>query len=125
MKWHKNKLSFITFCMMFLLLTGCSSLNAQFDCPMRPGVHCESLDQVNSRVDRGEIGQEKWIKGSTSSWMTSASSSFRRHETVLPIWIAPFEDTDGNYHQASEVYTILKPGYWQGHPPKMITSDEV
>jgi conjugal transfer pilus assembly protein TraV len=95
---------------MLLFLTGCSTLNSQFDCPMRPGIRCESLDQVNSRVDRGEIGQE----------MLKTSLPIRKRETVLPIWIAPFEDTDGNYHQASEIYTILNPGHWQGH-----TSQEV
>lgn len=106
----------ISFIAFSILLTGCSNLNSQFDCPMRPGVHCESLDQVNSRVDRGEIAYESRL---------ISSSSVRRHETVLPVWIAPYEDTDGNYHQASEVYAIVKPGYWQGHPPKAITSDEV
>ena len=40
---------------VFILLTGCAEMNSQFDCPMKPGVRCESLDQVNARVDRGEI----------------------------------------------------------------------
>jgi conjugal transfer pilus assembly protein TraV len=101
-----HKFSFI----MLLFLTGCANLNAQFDCPMRPGVHCESLDQVNSRVDRGEIGQE----------MLKTSLPRHKHETVLPIWIAPYEDTDGNYHQEGEVYTVMKPGYWPEHPLKIL-----
>jgi conjugal transfer pilus assembly protein TraV len=101
---YKNSLIF----MLLLLLNGCSSMNAQFDCPMQPGVHCESLDQVNSRVDRGEIGQE----------VIATSLPIRQHDTVLPIWIAPYEDNDGNYHKEQEIYAVLKPGHWQEHPFK-------
>ena len=41
---------------LFGLLSGCSSLNSEFDCPMKPGVMCQSLDQVNTMVDQGKLG---------------------------------------------------------------------
>jgi len=80
--------------LLMLVLSGCAGMNPKFDCPMKPGIRCESLDQVNDRVNRGEIG--------------------RYAETVQHVWIAPFEDTSGNYHEESNVYSVVEPGYW-GH----------
>lgn len=88
------------------LVTGCAEVNSQFDCPMKPGIRCESLDEINAHVNNGEIGP------------------VRSKETVQHIWIAPFEDTAGNYHQANEVYTVAKPGAWMGNPVKESAMDE-
>ncbi len=40
-------------------LMGCGELNSQFTCPMKPGVSCQSLDQVNTLVDQGKLAQSK------------------------------------------------------------------
>lgn len=115
------------------MLNGCSNMNSSFDCPMKPGVRCESLDQVNRRVDRGEIGQQEIQIASSikPSFMNTASSPvrighqpLRLSETVQRIWIAPFEDTNGNYHQASEVFTIARPGRWIGSPVKSFQEED-
>jgi len=37
----------------------------------------------------------------------------RHPETIRKIWIAPYEDNDGNYHQGSDVHTVLQPGFWE------------
>jgi conjugal transfer pilus assembly protein TraV len=116
-----------------ILLSGCSSINSQFDCSMKPGIRCESIDSVNERVDRGEIGGAS----SASSLITSSTQSIsykdavyskinfykngeplRYGETVMRVWVAPFEDKEGNYHQESDIYTITKPGSWVGAPLK-------
>jgi hypothetical protein len=116
-------------------LSGCSSLNSSFDCPMKPGIRCESLDQVNARVDRGDIDQSNINLASISSHISPLdgmayhshfkdSSLLAQHqplryqETVMRVWIAPYEDTTSNYHQESEVYTVVNPGRWIGYPPK-------
>ncbi len=41
---------------MMIRKSGCAEADSKFDCPMKPGVSCSSLDQVNAKVDRGEIG---------------------------------------------------------------------
>lgn len=122
------------------LLAGCSSLNSQFDCPMKPGVRCESIDSVNARVDRGELGQAE-IKTSASTCCYapidykpnshfskrnyfSKGEPIRYAETVRRVWMAPYEDTAGNYHQESEIYTIAKPGHWIGYPLKGTVGNE-
>jgi conjugal transfer pilus assembly protein TraV len=37
----------------------------------------------------------------------------RVSEEHLRVWIAPFQDVQGNFHEGSIVHTVLKPGFWQ------------
>lgn len=114
-------------------LCGCSGISSQFDCPMKQGIRCESIDSVNARVDRGEIGGGTIMSPVSSSSAQPISykypaysgfSSFkngeplRYGETVMRVWVAPFEDKEGNYHQESDIYTITKSGSWIGAPLK-------
>ena len=41
------------------MLSGCGEFNSQFTCPMKPGVTCQSLDQVNTMVDQGKLAEAK------------------------------------------------------------------
>jgi conjugal transfer pilus assembly protein TraV len=113
------------------LLNGCSGINSQFDCPMKSGIRCESIDSVNARVDRGEIGsgattlssrlvQPITCKAPTCSRFIPFRNGepLRYGETVMRVWVAPFEDKEGNYHQESDIFTITKPGSWIGTPLK-------
>lgn len=113
------------------VLSGCAHMNSDFDCPMKNGVRCQSLDEVNAAIDRGEIsGTGALSQISSASYHDMAYSEYkdsvtgkypvRYQEDVMRVWIAPFEDTDGNYHQASSVYTVTKPGYWIGNPAREI-----
>lgn len=126
------------------LLTGCAGLNSKFDCPMKPGVMCESLDKVNTQVDQGVLGGSEGSDcptchaHSASASQVSVNPNFRTPypmaamnpgdpvrygETVMRIWFAPFEDKDGNYHQPNIIYTVIKPGHWIGQPVKAITGE--
>lgn len=127
---------------ILILLSGCAEMNSKFDCPMTPCVRCESLDQVNARVDRGEIGASTGTASTRHAIDRNYSCTqiysikqpcfvnasirkpLRYSETVQHIWIAPFEDTSGNYHQESNIYTIAKPGHWIASPVKEINYDE-
>jgi conjugal transfer pilus assembly protein TraV len=118
-----------------LLLSGCNSMNSEFDCPMKPGVRCESIDQVNREIDRGQIGahtsislnNEKRHQSDINEPLTRYKGTLtpfgreplRYGETVQRIWVAPYEDSNGNYHPESEIFTITKPGHWIGYPVKM------
>lgn len=86
-----NKLFFkkIAWMMIFITLSGCSEMNAKFDCPMKPGVSCESLDQVNARVDQDELGK---------NINAHAAESFFKDRSAMSIWIAPYVDQEGNHH---------------------------
>lgn len=119
-------------------LSGCSNMNSNFDCPMKDGIRCQSLDQVNDAVDSGEIGggsakgvsysspyMEQAVFKDNPAYMDSSTglSPIRNPESVVRVWVAPFEDTEGNFHQASDVYAVSKPGYWIGHPVKAIKGE--
>jgi conjugal transfer pilus assembly protein TraV len=124
-----QKYCYVLICFM---LSACSTMNDQFSCPMKPGVVCQSLDQVNAKIDSGEIkrfsfGNELLPHPSKDSLLhhaepmrvtTSERSSAlptRIPESLLPVWIAPYEDTRGNYHEASVIWTVTKPGYWKNN----------
>lgn len=123
------KLQHYTILLALMTMTGCTSMNSDFDCPMKQGVRCQSLDQVNDAIDKGEIGQSRrfteyeptYIKSywsRISSRRDSIGLPMRTPEDVLRVWIAPYEDTNGNFHQASDVYTVSRPSVWVGNPPK-------
>gem|GEM_PF-998803 len=125
-----------------MLISSCAGLNSQFDCAMKPGIRCESIDSINARVDRGEIGsgglsdvsdpklsQMPIYKNTHRSLMSLTKGESHRGgplrgeplrygETVQRVWVAPFEDKQGNYHQESEIFTVTNPGSWIGAPLK-------
>lgn len=110
-------------------------MNSSFDCPNKAGVRCKSLDQINSMVNNGQIRSHgvmtnnvpvvsvtdhpefQAFKGSMKGY-----SLIRYRETVQRIWIAPYEDTEGNYHLESYMYAVMKGGQWQGNPVKTVSS---
>lgn len=118
------------------LMAGCAGMNAKFDCPRKPGVYCESLDQVNARVSRGELGNNTSEYSKPITFQSAATiqdsnarlkglkEPLRYGETVMHLWVAPFEDAEGNYHQASDIYTVVHPSFWIHHPPKSIIGEQ-
>ena len=118
-----------------MTLSACSSMNGSFDCPNKAGMSCKSLDQINSMVDSGQISGRSGLLSSDAkmadsvefeSFPTSAiyhdGAPLRYGETVQRIWLAPYEDTEGNYHQDSLMYSIVKQGHWIGTPLKSVTA---
>ena len=137
----KNKIFLIVMLPILISLTGCASMNSNFDCPMKPGIMCASLDEVNAKVDRGEIGNEpieltyhplnnkpfhqaRLLEPASCDDNPEIRKPLRYGESVMRVWVAPFEDTVGNYHKESDIYTIVKPGHWIGYPVKAINDDE-
>ncbi len=122
-----------------LTLNGCSSMNSGFDCPNKAGVMCKNLDQINTMVDAGQIqGNSSFSGNSESKSSVNASNDdfqafptvagyqpgepIRYGETIQRIWVAPYEDSEGNYHQDSYTYSVMKNGHWIGHPVKAETA---
>jgi conjugal transfer pilus assembly protein TraV len=129
-------------------LCGCSTTSETFDCPACQDVGCKSISEVNQMVDQ-QVGGKDAVGGmqsilphhttSSPSPIISTSStgiensnvpitavplsdSFtvqRIPEEYLRVWIAPFQDQQGNLHEGSIIHTVLKPGYW-----KMLNAQE-
>ena len=111
-----------------IVLSGCSTTSETFDCKAGKGVGCKSISQVNKMVDEGSLGTEQEGSAHTplaSPVITTASLSsgpdialsddmvvHRIREEHLRVWIAPFQDHQGNLHEGTVVHTVLKPGFW-------------
>lgn len=98
------------------VLTGCSTLNEEFDCPAPKGGSCKRMDQVYDIVNgEGGIGHQSLAVAPNSNPLVvkgRPGEPLRYEEGVMRLWIAPYEDTDGNYHQANQVYSVVKEGQW-------------
>ncbi len=103
------------------MLAGCGELNSQFTCPMKPGISCQSLDQVNTLVDQGKLAESKPVPSTETTltvdihYLAAADSTAgiqRDPEAVMRLWIAPYQDQQGNYFSANTVYHVLQPGHW-------------
>ena len=114
-----------------LTLTACSSASESFDSEATKGVGAKSISEVNAMIDQGKISG---VKGDTdlaavvspviiknpievanpeTIVLSDQSIIQRQPEQHLRIWFAPFQDMNGNFHEAAIVHTLLRPSYWQ------------
>ena len=121
-----------------IILSGCSTPLETFDCREGKGVGCKSLSAVNQMVEQGVLGApEEALAGSPLSPTPlpparagdphpprfspdSPEAAFplsegvqRIREDHVRVWVAPYQDAAGNYHEGSVIHTVLRPGYWQ------------
>jgi conjugal transfer pilus assembly protein TraV len=123
-----------------LSLSACSGVNDSFQCGSETSNTCLSVPEVNRQVNAGEItlhGEEtpKEIPTMTLSFASNKmeyptaaniyGKPMRWGETVHGVWIAPFEDRDGNYHAAHRVYVLTNPSHWLKNPPKELLEEEI
>ena len=109
-----------TFIFVSAILAGCSSMNSGFDCPNKPGVNCRSLGQVNDMIDRGTLGKDITTDAYTPKFNITKPKidrvnpfyALRSGEQVVRIWIAPYQDVQNNYHDASTLYTVVNKSNW-------------
>ena len=115
-------------------LCACSTTSETFDCPAGKGVGCKSVSEINQMVDsdtrvQGRLGEgdvERGVQSVTPlpapvisadmrvvDSLSDTMAVHRVQEEHLRVWIAPYQDTQGNLHEGSIVHTVLKPGSWQ------------
>jgi conjugal transfer pilus assembly protein TraV len=121
----------IFLCVPLLVLTACSTASESFDSQATQGVGSKSISQVNAMIDKGQI---EGIKGDNESdkviapvlvqtpmpalnqetiVLSDYSVIYRQPEQHMRVWIAPFQDANGNFHEASVVHTLQRPSFWQ------------
>jgi hypothetical protein len=66
---------------------------------MKPGIHCESIDQVNDRIERGEF------KKKIASMAPIDHPPVFLSQKKLSVWIAPYQDNAGNEHEGHTIHT--------------------
>jgi len=113
-----------------LILTACSTAHESFDTQASEGVGAKSISEVNSMIERGDISGVKGDDGERKTLSPLVSTAplppvsltpivlsdntviHRQAEQVMRIWIAPFQDQQGNFYEASVVHTVHRPSFW-------------
>lgn len=116
-----------------LTLAGCSTASESFDSEATKGVGSKSISQVNAMIDQGKI---EGIQGEGDNQthqviapvvvqtpqpnmnpetivLSDHSVIHRQPEQHMRIWLAPFQDANGNFHEAAVVHTLQRPSFWQ------------
>ncbi|MBU0744903.1 MAG: type IV conjugative transfer system lipoprotein TraV [Gammaproteobacteria bacterium] len=118
------------FCFSILFLSGCAGMNGKFDCNVNSGGKCAPMNQINKMADTGLFNKDNFYKSKNLMQANNKATGYpmnifegapiRSGESIQQIWIGPYEDITGNYHEPSYVYTVVKKGKWIGEPANVI-----
>lgn len=116
--------------MLPAILTGCASTmsgldgETKFACKAPEGVTCSSLSGVYANAvannlpalrkeGKGEAQAAPPAKsGDIIGRAPSSGDPIRTRPKVLRLWIAPWEDSEGDLHDQSYIYVVADPGRW-------------
>ena len=126
---------------MAFMLSACSTSSEVFECEAGKGVGCKSISTVNKMVEQGKLNNNDEPdsspaiapvfapNGQFSNTLAPEFSTDRQEivlsdqttvnrvrEEHLRVWVAPFQDDQGNLHEGSVIHTVIRPGYWQLTP---------
>lgn len=117
-----------------LALAGCVNLtgldgDSKFSCKAPDGVTCTSLSGVYANVvannipsaqkakaaDQGEVTTNSRTQDTSmiSGHPASSGEPIRSQQKVLRVWVAPWEDADGDLHDQSFIYVVAQEAGWQ------------
>ena len=111
-----------------LLLTGCAGMNGSFGCNAKAGRACTPVSQVNRQASFGYYDHGKrtdqsvsWSKpggrrGVNKEGGSAIAGPIRTGERIQRVWVAPYQDLSGNYHNANAVYMVVEKPHWAGFP---------
>lgn len=97
-------------------LAGCASTlgldQSSYACKAPDGVSCTSLSGVHANLSAKPVDQAGISRGEVAGVAPSAGTPLRSNPNVLRIWLAPWEDADGDLHDQSYLYVVADPGRW-------------
>jgi conjugal transfer pilus assembly protein TraV len=114
-------------------LSGCASTlsglggTETYACKAPDGVMCKSVSGVYANSIQGPLrptqsAPEKPASGAPSTYRASplapptapgaATSAIRSNPRLLRVWIAPWQDSDGDLHEAGYVHMLVDAGRW-------------
>lgn len=126
---------FLIFLVSLISLSGCVGIGSKFDCNVDSGGRCAPMHHINQMANYGAFTEknektEKSFKvdklmlaagkSSVTRQQVSGSMPMRSNEQIQQVWIAPYEDSNGNYHEGSNVYVVTKKGNWVYPPNKSL-----
>ena len=118
------------------MLGGCAAGNSSFSCDKVAGngLGCASVMQTYELTNHQQMPSKAKQKAAQQSPIKPQKYSLkaplpgdpvRFSEQIQRIWIAPFEDSKGIYHEPSYIYMVLKPSHWAGLPVKAVRAGEM
>jgi conjugal transfer pilus assembly protein TraV len=108
-------------------MSGMTGSDSKFACKAPDGVTCSSLSGVYANAVANNLpalrkeGQGDEASGNPAPQPSaggivgrapSSGDPIRTQPKILRVWIAPWEDTDGDLHDQSYVYVVTNPGRW-------------
>ena len=121
-----SKIKISLFLGVCLCLSGCTTPKSSFDCSYGKGIGCHSITEVNDMVNKGDfdktslkqapsgIDNQKLHSIDSRQILSSDTSIVQRvTEEHLRVWVAPFQDEQGQFHEGSVIHAVLRPGFWQ------------
>jgi len=119
-----------------LILGGClSSGTTEHSWSCRPAGHngCASIAQIERETPSAETERRTgtifggrvapwWEEGAPGS-MTRADAPRRETDQTMRIVLAPYLDGQGDYHDRSEVFAVMRKAQWWIAPPVAISSE--
>lgn len=103
------------------MLTGCAE-KSRFDCPYGKGPSCISMSEIDKNIKTNTNGKSSCSKTNctkpnkganvTLHVQTAANPALRVPETVLQMWVSPYEASNGIYYQQAYVNIIVKNASW-------------
>ena len=137
----KNVKSISVAVLFMSLLSGCTGMNTKFGCNAVAGDSCTPVNKINQQADAGVYentqsgtdGKTVSISNRLTAYGSRGNGGYnvivpkpgepiRFGESIQRIWVAPYEDTAGNYHEPSFIYTVLKKSHWIGLPAKEVNT---
>lgn len=115
---------FIALLLFGFLLSGCSAWKEDFEQKPVRGYPKASIHEISTMVNRGEIKEDDAGSITTislNSDSSGATSSFydgeisRGYEKVQRIYVASYEDENKIFHEAHNLYVVVKPAEWTFH----------
>lgn len=117
---------------LIICLSGCAGMNSTFDCNVSSGGKCLPMDRINQMADQSAFNGSSVGAGVVKGEVAASNAAYgyplkaykgqpiRYGETVQQVWVAPYIDSTGNYHEPSYVYSVVKKGHWIGEPVKAV-----
>ena len=92
-----------------VLLTACTPLSSQLDCPApKHQKRCQSLTAVDSQWP-DHAGLSLSLQAKQTKTRVPLKAQPPLGSRVQRLWIAPFVDEQGYYHEANVIYTAVTP----------------
>lgn len=103
----------IKYLLLALFLVACSTPKESFDFGPGKGLGNKSITEVNNILDNSN-GQNSVIAPKIDCLKFNARGRVERTpEQRMRVWIAPFQDNNGNFHEGSMIHTLVREGSWR------------